>query len=71
MLQKPYADARLADIPRRLQSYFKTRGYYDVKVDVVGDPAVARNGRVPVQVSVVPVPAWASSFVCDSGTPIG
>src|SRR6266705_1185310 len=32
LLQQPYTDARAADIPRRLQAYFKARGYYDVKV---------------------------------------
>src|SRR6266446_1996603 len=32
LLQQPYTDVRVADIPRRLQTYFKTRGYYDVKV---------------------------------------
>ena len=43
LLSKPYTDARLADIPRRLQAYFKARGYYDVKVDAVGDPVIARR----------------------------
>src|SRR5213592_2344526 len=33
LLQQPYTDARIADIPRRLQAYFKSRGYYDVKVE--------------------------------------
>src|SRR6266478_3862342 len=33
LLQQPYTDTRIADIPRRLQSYFKSRGYYDVKVE--------------------------------------
>src|ERR1051326_1072966 len=33
LLQRPYTDARVEDIPRRLQAYFKARGYYDVKVD--------------------------------------
>src|SRR6266478_1389411 len=36
LLQQPYTDARVADIPRRLQTYFKTRGYYDVKVEATG-----------------------------------
>src|SRR5687767_12382322 len=45
---------RISDIPRRLQTYYRTRGYYEVKVDAVGNPAAARNGRVPVVVSVHP-----------------
>ena len=32
LLRQPFTDARVADIPRRLQAYFKARGYYDVKV---------------------------------------
>jgi outer membrane protein assembly complex protein YaeT len=55
LVQKPYTDARLADIPRRLQGYFKTRGYYDVKVDAIGDPAREHNNaRIPVLISIAP-----------------
>ena len=52
LLEQPYTEAREADIPRRLQSYYKTRGYYDVKVEVTSDSAAASNGRVPVQVAI-------------------
>jgi outer membrane protein assembly complex protein YaeT len=52
LLEQPYTDARVADIPRRLQSYYKTRGYYDVKVTATGDPTVASDGHVPVQVAI-------------------
>src|SRR5437667_1353543 len=38
LLQQPYTDARVEDIPRRLQEYFKRRGYYDVNVDANGAP---------------------------------
>jgi len=41
LLQRPYTDARVADIPRRLQAYFKARGYYDVKVVATGAPEEA------------------------------
>ena len=58
LLNKPYTDARLADIPRRLQAYFKARGYYDVKVDAVGDPVIAREGHVPVEISLEPGPLY-------------
>lgn len=54
LINQPYTDARLADIPRRLQAYFKARGYYQVKVDATGNPAVAPNGRVPVRVTIEP-----------------
>ena len=41
LLRQPYTEARLADIPRRLQAYYKTRGYYAVKVDAIGEPTLA------------------------------
>src|SRR5229473_1923339 len=58
LLTQPYTDARVADIPRRLQTYFKARGYYDVKVDATGDPVLARAGHVPVQVTIQPGPLY-------------
>ena len=58
LLSQPYTDARVADIPRRLQTYFKARGYYSVKVEASGDPAVAQNGHVPVRVSINPGPLF-------------
>ncbi|MGI9088237.1 MAG: BamA/OMP85 family outer membrane protein [Chthoniobacterales bacterium] len=58
ILSEPYTDRRLADIPRRLQSYFKARGYYSVKVNAAGAPAAARGGRVPVQVTISPGPVY-------------
>ena len=68
LVQKPYTDARMADIPRRLQSYYKTRGYYDVKVDAIGDPAREHNNaRVPVQISIVPGPLYRFGNVTVKG----
>ncbi len=58
LLQQPYTDARIADIPRRLQAYFKTRGYYDVKVEATGAPEEAANGRVPVQIAIAAGPVY-------------
>ena len=45
---------RVEDIPRRLEAYFKARGYYDVKVVADGAPDEAVNGRVPVHIVVSP-----------------
>jgi len=45
LLQRPYTDVRVEDIPRRLEAYYKARGYYDVKVVADGAPDVAMNGR--------------------------
>ena len=54
LLARPYTDLRVEDIPRRLEAYFKARGYYDVKVVADGAPDVAVNGRVPVHIVVSP-----------------
>jgi outer membrane protein assembly complex protein YaeT len=54
LLQRPYTDVRVEDIPRRLEGYFKARGYYDVKVVADGAPDEAVNGRVPVHIVVSP-----------------
>ncbi len=67
LLGKPYTDARVADIPRRLQTYFKTRGYYDVKVEATGAPEEAVNGRVPVEIAVLPGPLYRFDGVTVSG----
>ena len=68
LLRQPYTEARLADIPRRLQAYYKTRGYYAVKVDAVGDPSLAINGRVPVRVTIEPGQVYYYDGITVQGT---
>jgi outer membrane protein insertion porin family len=59
LLNQPFTDARVADIPRRLQAYYRTRGYYEVKVQATpADPSAAVNGRIPVEVAVSPGPLY-------------
>ena len=67
LLKQPYTDAYVSDIPRRLQAYYKARGYYDVKVEAIGDPTVASDGRVPVQVVISPGPVYHFGDVTVSG----
>lgn len=67
LLEQPYTDARVADIPRRLQAYYKARGYYDVKVDATSDPTVASDGRVSVQVTISAGPVYQFGDVSVSG----
>ena len=67
LLQRPYTDLRVEDIPRRLEAYFKARGYYDVKVVADGTPDVAVNGRVPVHVIVSPGAVYHFDGVTVSG----
>ena len=58
ILREPYTERHVADIPRRLQAYFKARGYYDIKVEATGSPEAANGGRVPVQVLISPGPVY-------------
>lgn len=67
LLQRPYTDARVDDIPRRLQAYFKARGYYDVKVVANGAPEEAINSRVPVQITISAGPIYHFDGVTVSG----
>ncbi|PZR74011.1 MAG: hypothetical protein DLM73_09190 [Chthoniobacterales bacterium] len=54
LVEQPYTDGRISDIPRRLQAYYRARGYYEVKVDAIGNPEASRNGKVPVLISITP-----------------
>jgi outer membrane protein insertion porin family len=67
LLQRPYTDARVADIPRRLEAYFKARGYYNVKVAADGAPQEAGDGRVPVQIAISAGPVYYFDGVTVSG----
>lgn len=58
LLSQPYTDRRVDDIGRRLQAYYKARGYYDVKVEAAGDPGQSTSGRVPVKVTISPGPVY-------------
>ncbi len=67
LLQRPYTDMRVEDIPRRLQAYYKTRGYYDVKVVASGLPEDSVNGRVPVDITISAGPVYHFDGVTVSG----
>ncbi len=67
LLRQPYTDARVADIPRRLQAYFRARGYYEVKVEASGAPEEAVNGRVPVQVAITAGPVYRFDGITVTG----
>ena len=54
ILAEPYTDRRVADVPRRLEAFFKARGYYQVKVDAAGNPEAATAGRVPLRITISP-----------------
>src|SRR5436305_1088598 len=67
LLQRPYTGARVEDIPRRLEAYFKARGYYDVKVVANGAPEEAVAGRVPVHVVISAGPVYHFDGVTVNG----
>src|SRR6266513_3291788 len=67
LLQRPYTEVRVEDIPRRLEAYYKARGYYDVKVVADGSPDEAVNGRVPVHIVVSPGAVYYFDGVTVSG----
>jgi outer membrane protein assembly complex protein YaeT len=67
LLERPYTDVRVEDIPRRLQAYYKARGYYDVKVEASGAPEETVNGRVPVQIVISPGPLYHFDGVTVNG----
>ena len=67
LLRQPYTDARVADIPRRLEAYFRARGYYDVKVSATAAPEEAVNGRVPVHVAITAGPVYRFDGVTVTG----
>src|SRR2546423_97613 len=67
LLEQPYTDNRVSDIPRRLQAYYRTRGYYEVKVDATANPEAATNGKVPGVVAVNPGPLYHFDGVTVKG----
>src|SRR5205814_9158465 len=67
MLSQPYTDRRVDDISRRLQAYYKARGYYAVKVEATGEPETSVAGHVPVVVVISPGPVYKFGEVNVTG----
>ena len=67
LLSQPYTDHRVDDISRRLQAYYKARGYYAVKVEATGEPEGSVAGRVPVVVVISPGPVYKFGEVNVTG----
>ena len=68
LLRRPLHRGRSCRHPAPLQAYYKTRGYYAVKVDAVGDPTLAIDGRVPVRITIDPGPVYYFDGVTVKGT---
>jgi outer membrane protein insertion porin family len=67
LLSQPYTDRRVDDISRRLQAYYKARGYYAVKVEATGEPETSAAGHVPVVVVISPGPVYKFGEVNVTG----
>jgi outer membrane protein insertion porin family len=67
LLSQPYTDRRVDDISRRLQAYYKARGYYAVKIGAAGEPERAAAGHVPVIVTLSPGPVYKFDSVTITG----
>ncbi len=67
LLAQSYTDRRVDDISRRLQAYFKARGYYAVKVEAVGELEESSDGHVPVTVTISPGPIYRFDGVAIKG----
>jgi outer membrane protein insertion porin family len=52
--QSFYTPGRLASARRRLEDFYKKRGYFQVSVEASGDPAAARDGKVRVVFHIEP-----------------
>jgi outer membrane protein insertion porin family len=63
-----YTAGRLASARRRLEDFYKKRGYFTVSVDAGGDPAAARDGKVRVVFQIEPGPIYRFNGVTVSGT---
>ena len=49
-----YTAGRLASARRRLEDFYKKRGYFQVSVEASGDPAAARDGKVRALFQIEP-----------------
>src|SRR5438094_4224516 len=67
LLSQPYTDRRVDDISRRLQAYYKARGYYSVKVEATGEVEASVAGHVPVVVVISPGPVYKFGEVNITG----
>ena len=63
-----YTAGRLASAQRRLEDFYKKRGYFTVNVDASGDPAAARDGKVRAVFRIEPGPIYRFDGVTVSGT---
>jgi outer membrane protein insertion porin family len=63
-----YTAGRLASARRRIEDFYKKRGYFKASVGASGDPALARDGKVRAVFQINPGPIYRFDGVTVSGT---
>jgi outer membrane protein assembly factor BamA len=63
-----YTEPRLAAAQRKLEDFYKKRGYFTVNVQASGNPEAARDGKVPTVFQIEPGPLYHFDGVTVSGT---
>jgi len=62
-----YTEPRLASAQRKLEDFYKKRGYFTATVEANGDPSAARDGKVPAVFQIKPGPLYRFDGVTVSG----
>jgi outer membrane translocation and assembly module TamA len=62
-----YTAGRLASAQRRLEDFYRKRGYFTINVEASGDPAAARDGKVRVVFQIEPGPIYRFDGVTVRG----
>ena len=50
--EKPYTPSQVTNMQRKIVYFYRSKGYFDVKVTVESDPAKAQNGLVPADFDI-------------------
>lgn len=66
--QSFYTAGRLASARRRLEDFYKKRGYFTASIGANGDPASARDGKVRAVFQIEPGPIYRFDGVTVRGT---
>lgn len=66
-VEAPFTDGRMASAARRIEDYYKTRGYYEANVSVDATPPDQEDGRVGVTFHVEPGALYTFDGVTVTG----
>ena len=63
-----YTEGRLAAARRKLEDFYKKRGYFMASVEATGNVEAARGGNVPATFKIAPGPLYRFDGITVSGT---